>query len=78
MQTNYLFLLFFYLISTLNIMSQKDVNKVDIKNILTEISKAPSAQRIEKDIRTLADFGTRHTLSDTVSHVRGIGAARRS
>ena len=77
MQTNYLFLLFFYLISTLNIMSQKDVNKVDIKNILTEISKAPSAQRIEKDIRTLADFGTRHTLSDTVSQVRGIGAARR-
>ena len=36
-----------------------------------------SAERIEKDIRTLANFGTRHTLSDTVSQTRGIGAARR-
>ncbi|WP_412060744.1 M28 family metallopeptidase [Rubrivirga sp. IMCC45206] len=36
-----------------------------------------SAARIEADIRTLAGFGTRHTLSDTVSATRGIGAARR-
>ncbi len=36
-----------------------------------------SANRIEKDIKTLAGFGTRHTLSDTVSQTRGIGAARR-
>ncbi len=36
-----------------------------------------SAERLEKDIRTLADFGTRHTMSDTVSDNRGIGAARR-
>ncbi len=36
-----------------------------------------SAERIEKDITTLANFGTRHTLSDTVSQTRGIGAARR-
>ena len=36
-----------------------------------------SAERIESDIRTLANFGTRHTLSDTLSNVRGIGAARR-
>ena len=36
-----------------------------------------SADRIESDIRTLANFGTRHTLSDTVSTTRGIGAARR-
>ncbi len=33
--------------------------------------------RIEKDIRTLAGFGTRHTLSDTKDPRRGIGAARR-
>lgn len=62
---------------TLDIISQTDVNKEDIKFILTEIAKAPSARRIEKDIRTLASFGTRHTLSDTVSDLRGIGAARR-
>lgn len=33
--------------------------------------------RLASDIKTLAEFGTRHTLSDTVSDVRGIGAARR-
>lgn len=36
-----------------------------------------SAERIEKDIRKLVGFGTRHTLSDTISETRGIGAARR-
>lgn len=36
-----------------------------------------SANRIEADIRRLAGFGTRHTLSDTMSDTRGIGAARR-
>ncbi|MDH5344647.1 MAG: M28 family metallopeptidase [Gammaproteobacteria bacterium] len=36
-----------------------------------------SADRIEADIRTLVGFGTRHTLSDTASDTRGIGAARR-
>lgn len=35
------------------------------------------AERIESDIRMLAGFGTRHTLSDTESETRGIGAARR-
>ena len=39
--------------------------------------KAVSADRIGKDITTLAEFGTRHTLSDTLSETRGIGAARR-
>ena len=42
-----------------------------------DIIDAVSAERIEKDIRTLADFGTRNTFSDTVSNTRGIGAARR-
>lgn len=36
-----------------------------------------SADRIETDIRKLVSFGTRNTLSDTVSDTRGIGAARR-
>ncbi len=42
-----------------------------------EIIQDISSERIEKDIRTLAGFGTRSTLSDTVSATRGIGAARR-
>ncbi len=44
---------------------------------LDAIGRAPSAQRIEADIRKLVSFGTRHTLSDTTSATRGIGAATR-
>ena len=44
---------------------------------LDAIGSAPSAARIERDVRTLVGFGTRHTLSDTTSKTRGIGAARR-
>ncbi len=42
-----------------------------------DIADAPDPARIEKDITTLVNFGTRHTLSDTTSDTRGIGAARR-
>jgi len=45
--------------------------------LLHELAADVSAARIEADIRTLVDFGTRHTLSDTTSETRGIGAARR-
>ena len=45
----------------------------DVAALVAEISP----QRIEKTIRTLVGFGTRHTLSDTGSDTRGIGAARR-
>lgn len=44
---------------------------------LQEIAGAVSADRIEADIGALAGFGTRHTLSETASDSRGIGAARR-
>lgn len=44
---------------------------------LHEIVAAASDRRIEADIRRLAGFGTRHTMSDTLSATRGIGAARR-
>lgn len=39
--------------------------------------KQVSADRIKTDIEKLVSFGTRHTLSDTKSDTRGIGAARR-
>ena len=42
-----------------------------------DIIKSISTKRIESDIRTLANFGTRNTFSDTISNKRGIGAARR-
>ncbi|WP_252728142.1 M28 family metallopeptidase [Alteromonas sp. C1M14] len=44
---------------------------------LHDIAGAISAERIESDITTLVNFGTRHTLSETQSDTRGIGAARR-
>ena len=44
---------------------------------LFDIVAAPSAARIEADIRRLVSFGTRNTMSDTLSATRGIGAARR-
>lgn len=44
---------------------------------LYAVAAAVDADRIEADVRTLAGFGTRHTMSDTVSDTRGIGAARR-
>ena len=42
-----------------------------------DIMNKVSAERIKKDVTTLVSFGTRHTLSDTISNTRGIGAARR-
>ncbi|RAJ16866.1 M28 family peptidase [Olleya aquimaris] len=42
-----------------------------------DIIEAVSAERIQNDIQTLVDFGTRNTFSDTLSETRGIGAARR-
>jgi Zn-dependent M28 family amino/carboxypeptidase len=46
-------------------------------NTVPAIIESVSADRIESDIRTLVRFGTRNTLSDTLSDTRGIGAARR-
>jgi Zn-dependent M28 family amino/carboxypeptidase len=44
---------------------------------LRQAVRAVSDQQIERVVRTLVGFGTRHTLSDTLSPTRGIGAARR-
>ena len=44
---------------------------------IREMVAAVSPTRLERDTRTLVGFHTRHTLSDTVSRTRGIGAARR-
>lgn len=63
--------LFLSLFITITSFSQTTPDELHV------IGTAPSAERIQKDIQTLVDFGTRHTLSDTVSQTRGIGAARR-
>ena len=46
-------------------------------SLLHNLVADTSADRIGADIQTLVDFGTRHTLSETESETRGIGAARR-
>lgn len=45
--------------------------------VMAAIVDSVSARRIEADIRRLAGFGTRNSMSDTLSDTRGIGAARR-
>ena len=45
----------------------------DLYAIIEDVSE----KRIQKDIEILVSFGTRHTLSDTISKSSGIGAARR-
>ncbi len=45
--------------------------------IMVEASVAVSADHLHATIAKLVSFGTRHTLSDTSSSLRGIGAARR-
>ena len=42
-----------------------------------KIIESVNASRIEKDVKKLVSFGTRHTMSETESDTRGIGAARR-
>jgi len=44
---------------------------------ITAIVAAVSADSLRADVTRLVGFGTRHTLSDTLSATRGIGAARR-
>lgn len=45
--------------------------------LLAPITESVSSARLESTVRALVGFGTRHTLSDTLSPTRGIGAARR-
>ena len=47
------------------------------KDALYDIIENTSSAKLEESIRILVNFGTRHTLSDTLSKTRGIGAARR-
>ena len=64
----------FFLVS---ISSAQDITEPQAREIRHALVADVAAARIEKDIRTLVNFGTRHTLSETESDSRGIGAARR-
>ena len=50
---------------------------VDEQALLHQLAADVQPARMRGDIEALVGFGTRHTLSETVSDTRGIGAARR-
>lgn len=70
MKTLFPALLLVFSLSTAQVPTDQ---QMDLYKIIEEVS----ADRIEKDVRILANFGTRNTFSDTISDTRGIGAARR-
>jgi hypothetical protein len=63
-------LLIFTLLFSVFVQAQTDLEIYDIIDAVSE-------ERLRSDVKILTDFGTRHTLSDTLSETRGIGAARR-
>jgi Zn-dependent M28 family amino/carboxypeptidase len=66
-------IVFTLLLISVNVNGQDLKTDPKIYDILEDIS----AERLQADNQKLVDFGTRHTMSDTVSETRGIGAARR-
>lgn len=54
-------------------LAQPMMRDVRVEAIVRRIS----SERLRENIQSLVRFGTRHTLSDTASPTRGIGAARR-
>ena len=67
----YILLLFY----SITVLSQGTIPGLDTRYY--DIIDAVSPDRLEADITKLVGFGTRNTLSDTISDTRGIGAARR-
>lgn len=64
-----------YFLGLLFLISTVMLGQTDSR--IYNIIEAVSSERIEADITTLTNFGTRNTFSDTISNTRGIGAARR-
>ncbi|UQD57177.1 M20/M25/M40 family metallo-hydrolase [Flavobacterium sp. K5-23] len=72
MKPNLLNIFFTFLFFT-HIVSAQNISKdPEIKKMLTEVK----AESLEATVKKLVSFGTRHTLSDTKSKTRGIGAAQ--
>lgn len=73
MKPNPILLFFAFLLFTQVSVGQITVNDPEIKKMISEIK----ADNLESTVKKLVSFGTRHTLSDTKSNSRGIGAAQR-
>jgi Zn-dependent M28 family amino/carboxypeptidase len=73
MKPNYIFYLFAFLFFSPITIAQIAVDDPEITKMITEVK----AENLENTVNKLVSFGTRHTLSDTKSNTRGIGAAQR-
>lgn len=74
------FLLGIVLLLTACTSSETEPERIQLDRLDSEISdmlNQVSSDTVAKNIITLAEFGTRHTLSETESDTFGIGAARR-
>jgi Zn-dependent M28 family amino/carboxypeptidase len=67
------FCLFIGLFISEPLFSQTVTTDPEIVNMVSEVQAA----NLEATVNKLVSFGTRHALSDTLSDIRGIGAARR-
>ena len=73
MKPTSIFYLFLIALLSHTSFSQTTVDDPEIKKMVSEVK----SENMEATVRKLVSFGTRHTLSDTKSNTRGIGAAQR-
>lgn len=73
MKSNLIFSCIFLLLFSQNSHSQITTSDPEIVKMIQEIK----TENLESIVEKLVSFGTRHTLSDTKSNTRGIGAAQR-
>mgnify|MGYP003594359952 CR=1 FL=1 len=73
MKTNSILYLFIIVLLSYTNYAQTTVDDPEIKKMVSEVK----SENMEATVRKLVSFGTRHTLSDTKSNTRGIGAAQR-
>ena len=66
-------LAFVLLPMSLNLLTAQEARNSKVEHLVSQVSPA----RLRDTVTHLVGFGTRHTLSDTTSETRGIGAARR-
>jgi hypothetical protein len=71
------FLLVIFVTSTLLASAQKKSPASNLDADISAMVKEISADSIRNHIQKMVSFGTRHSLSDTISATTGIGAARR-
>jgi Zn-dependent M28 family amino/carboxypeptidase len=73
MKTTSLVCLFLLILNFQFTIAQTIIDDPEIKKMISEVK----SENMEATVRKLVTFGTRHTLSDTKSNTRGIGAAQR-